>query len=75
MPWVKIAIAGFQFLAALIRMAESAKARKQGADEAIAAGLAAALKGMQDAQVARENVRKRIDADPNELRSDDGFRR
>ena len=62
-------------MTALIRMAEHAKARQQGAEEAIAAGLRAAMKGMQDAQNARDDVRKRIDAKPDELLADDGFRR
>lgn len=74
MPWIKIIVAGFQFTVALIRMVETAKERRQGANEAITAGLVAALKGMQDAQNARESVRNRIDANPNELRADDGFR-
>lgn len=75
LPWVKIVIAGLQFMTALIRMAETAKARQQGVDETIAAGLAAALKGMQDAQDARESVRNDIAANPGKLRTDDGFRR
>lgn len=75
MLWPKLIIACFQFMTALMRSVEHARIKKQGIDEAINAGLQAAIKGLKDAQIARDTVQQHIDAKPDELLADDGFRR